>query len=727
MGNHSNMQVELNSVWRVHNLDGLGDGLYRVLQLYTKEHIVILFPLLESKALQRPLKLDFDFFNEAIKTGNSELTPYELPYYQLQSEDDISESYLVKRDEKYRLIMGLVSNPNFLLNLVEQPRSKAVSIHAKAHNTYVQNIYRALNLYWKYGQERNALLPSYKNSGGRGKSRVAGVTKRGSPIQLSSPSIEAPEGVNTSEQDKALFIKAMKEFGLKGEKVKFSSVYDKMLKEYKQYAEELIAAKSESREALVPNYRAFVYWAKKLVPAQILIRKQTNQGDFDRNKRGLKGSATDHTEVPGSCFELDATVLDVHIVSDFQRNHVLGRPTVYCVVDKESRMIVGLHVSMEYASWRAGRQVLINSFTSKKEYCAEFGIEIEEADWPCCHIPQRLLCDRGEFICQDAENLAVPLIGHLSIAPPYRAELKGIVEQRFNILNEKLVHELLGTTKGRHYIRGDRDPRLDATFTLREITKLLIDEVLEHNSSIFKDLAKQSTLLIESGLSPTPINYWNLHVKAQRHALSRADEAHIRSRLLPTVRVTMTGKGIRLNDQMYYESDHADFDTWKVIARNNGSWQLDALVDHDNSSFIFVRLEEVSSFTRCYLMKESVNFAHRHQADILYFEDWIKLEKNKAKPTAKSIERHQRRNQVIETAKEEAALAPSLSSKSERTKGMKARRREAILAQRIEDGEYKLHQAKPDMESDILSEPLDDKKKKVISMLKRKRANDNEM
>ncbi|MBF4307873.1 transposase, partial [Vibrio anguillarum] len=97
----------------------------------------------------------------------------------------------------------------------------AISIHAKAHNTYVQNIYRALNLYWKYGQERNALLPSYKNSGGRGKSRVAGVAKRGSPIQLSSPSIEVPEGVNTTEHDKVLFLKAMKEFGLKGEEVKF--------------------------------------------------------------------------------------------------------------------------------------------------------------------------------------------------------------------------------------------------------------------------------------------------------------------------------------------------------------------------------------------------------------------------------------------------------------------------------------------------------------------------
>ncbi|MEF1301039.1 transposase, partial [Vibrio owensii] len=584
----SMQQVDLNSVWKIEALDGLNNGLYRVLQQHTAESIIILFPLVESKALQRPIKLAFDLFDEAIKVGKAQKSLYELPYYQLQSEDDISDSYLAKRNEKYSLIVDLVSSPDFLLNIVEQPRSALIAQHAKANNTYVQSIYRILNLYWRYGQERNALLPSYKNSGGRGKSRISGNVKRGSPIQLSSPSMDVPIGVNTTEADKALFIKAMKQFGLKGEKVRFRRIYDKMLKEY--YADELIASECESRDARVPNYRAFIYWVKKLIPAHTLIRKQTNQGDFERNKRGLKGAATDHTEVPGSCFELDATVLDVHIVSDFQRNHVLGRPTVYCVVDKESRMIVGLHVSMEYASWRAGRQALINSFTSKQEYCAAYGIEIEELEWPCHHIPQRLLCGRGEFICKDAENLAVPLIGHLSIAPPYRAELKGIVEHRFNILNEKLVHELLGTTKGRQYVRGDKDPRLDATFTLREVTKLLIDEVLEHNNSIFKDLAKQSTLLIESELSPTPLNYWNLHIKTQKHGLMRADEAHVRARLLPTTRVTMTGKGIRLNDQMYYDSSHPDFDSWKVIERIHGSWPLDALIDHENSSFIYVRL-----------------------------------------------------------------------------------------------------------------------------------------
>ena len=92
-----------------------------------------------------------------------------------------------------------------------------------------------------------------------------------------------------------------------------------------------------------------------------------------------------------------------------------------------------------------------------------------------------MLCDRGEFICKDAEKLAVPLIGHLSIAPPYRADWKGIVERRFKILNDTLVHQLMGTTRGRHYIRGDRDPRLEAALTLNEVTNMLIDAVLEHN------------------------------------------------------------------------------------------------------------------------------------------------------------------------------------------------------------------------------------------------------
>lgn len=711
------MQVEKNSVWQILHIDGVEDGTYRVLGHYIDDSLLILFRLQDTQGLQRPIAITLNQFTDGMKGGQIKSTNFPTPFYHLVAEEEISDAHRKKRDDRFSQIQGLVTSSRFLLELALKPRCTLVAEHAKQQGTYVQGIYRSLNLYWKYGQERNALLPAYKNSGGAGKQRIAGEVKRGSPIKVSTPSMEVPVGVNTSEEDKAKFLKAMKRYSLKGKKATFSRVYEQMLKEF--YAEELILAEEEDRNANIPSYRTFLYWVKKIVPRHEMIRKQTNQGDFDRNHRGLRGAATDHTEVPGSCFELDATVLDVHIVSEFRRNHVLGRPTVYCVVDKESRMIVGLHVSMEYASWRAGRQALVNSFSSKKDYCARYGIEIEEDEWPCHHIPQRLLCDRGEFICNDAENHAVPLIGHLSIAPPYRAELKGIVEQRFNLLNKHLVHELMGTTCGRHYIRGDKDPRLEAALTLKEINKLLIDAVLDHNSAVFESLSGQTALLIESSLAPTPLNYWNIHMQKHRHALTKANEAEVHVRLLPVEKVTMTSRGIRRNNDMYYEAEHPDFENWKVIARSGRSWPLEARFNQDNSSFVYVRLQEREVFSRCELMQASSNFYQRHQADILFFEDWKKLEKNRAKPSAKSVERHKRRKAIVKNAKDEAKKAPPLSSKAERTRGMKERRRSAIQHGRGESELLKVEQPKESPSHVELW--AEERQQQVISLLKRKK------
>ncbi|WP_444902929.1 hypothetical protein ACJJIU_13670 [Microbulbifer sp. CnH-101-E] len=712
------MQVERNSVWEISCIDGFKSGKYRVLEHFPKDSLLALFLLHEEAALERPLKISIAEFEKAHDEGRVKESSFPIPFYQLSAEENIPKKHLTKRDYRFSLIEDLISESSLLPDLLLNQRSRLISGHARKLGVSTQTLYRLLNLFWKYGQERNALLPSYRYSGGAGKSRVAGKVKRGTRTQLSTPSLSVPVGVNTTEDDKVKFLKAMKKYGLKGQRSKFSRIYDHMLKEF--YSEELILADRQQRYANVPTYRMFLYWVKKLVPKDELIRKQTTQGDFNRNHRGLRGSATDHTEVPGSCFELDATVLDVHVVSEFRRNHVLGRPTVYCVVDKESRMIVGLHVSMEYASWRAGRQALVNSFTSKKTYCARFGLEIEEEDWPCNHIPQRLLCDRGEFICKNAEKLAVPLIGHLSIAPPYRAELKGIVEKRFSILNDKLVHELMGTTRGRQYVRGDKDPRLDAALTLPEITKLLIDAVLEHNSSYFESLAAQSTLLVESDILATPLNYWKVHLEKHRHALNKANEADVRARLLPYEKVSMTSEGIRLNDSMYYECDHPDFESWKVIARGSGSWIMEARIDQDNSSFIYVRLQECEGFTRCSLVHKSANLKEKHQADVMFFEDWKKINKKVFQPKAKSIERHNRRREIVESAKDSANSAPPLSSKVERIRGMKKRRKKEILQRRVSGDVAEDVQPNND-NSTYLKEIGINKAESVVSLLKRKK------
>lgn len=358
------MQFEINSTWDVKDVDGLDDGLYRLLASYKGDDLFILFNMSSNKKLQRPVGVSIKLFSKMFKREGIKSSVFDLPFYQLVSESDIPKAYIEKRNEHFDLIKELVLEPDFLFNIVLNQRCGILPAHAKSKGTYVQKIYRVLNQYWRYGQDINALVPAYKNSGGPGEPRLAGVKKRGAPVHLSTLGMIPPSGKNTTEDDKKKFLKAIKKYGLKGRPTAISRVYDKMLNEL--YADEILQAEQENRAPIVPNLSVFRYWIKKLVPESEMIRKRTNKGDFQRNKRGLRGAATDHSEVPGSYFELDATVLDVHIVSEFNRNQVIGRPTLYYVVDKESKMVVGIHVSMEYASWRAGRQALVNSFTSKK-------------------------------------------------------------------------------------------------------------------------------------------------------------------------------------------------------------------------------------------------------------------------------------------------------------------------------------------------------------------------
>ena len=168
------MQVERNSVWQVTRIDGIKDGMYRVLEHYANDDLLILFRLHDGKALEKPVPVELPLFLESAKCGNSKISSYPIPFYQLISEEEISPAHRDKRNQRFELIHDLISNPEFLLDVALNQRSKTVASHAKERKVYVQKIYRSLNQYWRYGQEINALLPAYKHCGGSGKPRKEG-------------------------------------------------------------------------------------------------------------------------------------------------------------------------------------------------------------------------------------------------------------------------------------------------------------------------------------------------------------------------------------------------------------------------------------------------------------------------------------------------------------------------------------------------------------------------
>ncbi|EAR55891.1 Tn7-like transposition protein B [Photobacterium sp. SKA34] len=595
------MELPRNSVWSLKDSELLEDGLYRLLDIMQDVESVILYSLTDTSTTVRPVAVSLEGFIELVSSRKAKKAQYELPTYLLVDEENISDEHIARRDKNYDLIKGIISDSAFVFDYATKKRSPQLAEYSKKINVDRKSLARILTLYWRNGQDKMALLPAFSKSGGSGQERTLVTKPLGSPKRPRTIAVERVAKYIVNDDDKNKFKKALKKYYLKESGLTLSKTYDNLLKD--NYSKEVKQAEACGRPPLVPTKKQFSYWRTKLFSKDQIIKQRTSENDYLRNKRGALGSITDRSYLPGTHFEIDATVADVHIVSELGSQYVLGRPTIYIVADRASRMIVGMHVSLYHASWRAARQALTNSFLPKSNYCKSFGIDIEDSEWPCAHIPKELVCDNGEMIGVQPRKALTPMT-QLSFSPPYRPDCKGVVEKRFDIINKEVLHELLGTTRGGQVVRGSRDPRKDAIYTLKEVTAEIIKAVLEHNRSILDDLAFSSPLLIENDLSPTPLNYWKIHLKKHRHELQSANRDEVIARLLPSAEVSMTRSGIYFNG-MYYSCSEVEELNLASVARSSGRWRLEARIDENTTNYIYVRLDKNREFIRCNLLPRS--------------------------------------------------------------------------------------------------------------------------
>ncbi len=667
------MQILANSVWRFIDIEGSETGLYRVLRVYPKLNYVAVFSLELEGYPRRPFALSIDFFNSAVIEKSMVPGSFHLPSYMLVDESEIPLDHKRKRDSRFELIRELVSNSEFLLEYSTSLRSSSLTEYAEGNDAKRRKVSRFLNQYWRYGQDRNALLPAYKNCGGAGKNRKAKGVALGAPKKSRTLAVKRSKVYLLKDTDIERIRKCLKKYHLKTGGKNLKQTYDLLLKEH--YPETAVCLAETEELPSVPSYKQFCYQKNKLFTADEITRCRNTERNYLLTKRGLLGSINDGNDVPGSCFEIDATVADVHIVSKFNRDYVLGRPTIYFIVDRNSGFIVGINVSLFYASWSAARMALANAFLPKSEYCAEFGIEIDDSEWPASHIPEKLMCDNGEMMGLKPEETVVPFTD-LEFHPPYRPDFKAMVESRFGIVNKKLLHELLGTTLGGKIVRGEPNPAKESIYTLEDLTTLLIDEVLTLNGTPYDRLAYTDPLLFKNNLSPTPINCWNAHLDSNQHSLRSATASEVISRLYPTAQVFMTKSGIEFNG-MFYSCERVVKEQLAAKARSNGRWKLTARVNENTTNYIYVRFDEREEFIRCDLLPKSkmLKDSPLYESDVII--DWIKEKKEMTPISGQSLESHKRRKKIEANAKRRAREQRKLS-KSARLKNIKLNRANEI-------------------------------------------------
>ncbi|MEQ8628188.1 Mu transposase C-terminal domain-containing protein [Ekhidna sp.] len=412
---------------------------------------------------------------------------------------------------------------------------------AEVHGVSRQTVQRLLFRYWHNGKSKLGIVPKYYNSGGKGKEKNLTLTING------RQRTDRQSTIILDEQLKHKIRKGYKRWYLRVKQASKRVAYSNFIR---------TSFKSEwkSKEfAKVPSFRQFVYWGEKEIPTERKLRSKKGDIIFDKDLRITEGSSANSVNGPGFS-QIDSTPSDMELVSEIDRKTPIGCPTLYIISDVYSAMIVGLLVTLENPSYTQASEALYNSFTNKGDFFKrsllyqidEF--EFTEDDWPCEYIPYSIVADRGiELIGKNSESLIEDLGIHIENKESYRPELKGMIENHFQLLHKDLkgLDENTGLKDIDDGRRGARKARKTARFTMREYLAIIIKIAIKYNKH-----AKLSNYPIDKEMplddlyTPTPVEVfkWGLMHKSGKLRSNKIE--NLRERMLPRGTGKLTKKGI---------------------------------------------------------------------------------------------------------------------------------------------------------------------------------------
>ena len=605
-----------------------------------------------SSAARTPKQFIVDDVVTSISKGR-----YETDIYisQLRSEESLTLAERAYRDKNWTIIQEIVEQEPEIYEKYQ--RSNLLKAASEKSGVKANNIYSLLDRYWRSGKSKNGLLPLYTNCGAKGRQRKEPPQSK----DKTNPNRENIKILN--DTDYSNFERAINKYYLTREQRGLKSTYEKLLQDsytHKTKSGRLkLLAPSET-----PTFRQFQYWFKKNSDIINTSKKREGEREFELNKRAILGKSDYGLMGPGAQFQVDATVGDVYLVSQIDRSNIIGRPVMYFIIDAFSRLVVGMSVGLEGPSWNALAAAIINMASDKVEFCKKYGIEISKNEWPCYHVPASLLGDRGELMSKNADTL-VDLFGiRIVNAPPYRADLKGIIEQHFRTINTNAVASLPGSVKPDMSKRGGRDYRFDATLDIRQFTEIIIKCVVNYNNYHYMDSFEKNEAMDASGVDAIPLKLWEWGIEKYSGVLRVFPEENVKFAVLPTASATVTEKGIRFKG-LFYACERAKSEMWFEKARAKKYWSIIVSYDPREMTNIYIWDNDSKQYDTCYLLDWNSKNAGKALAEILYEQQKERLEGKRLKSTAMEakINLNAEIDSIVAKAKQMAKSNPTKSKK----------------------------------------------------------------
>ncbi|RXK54381.1 hypothetical protein ESB00_00340 [Oleiharenicola lentus] len=355
-----------------------------------------------------------------------------------------------------------------------------------------------------------------------------------------------------------------------------------------------------------PSYKQFRYWAELDDEFETLLRKLYGERKFELWLRRRRQRTAAKVGGSGAVFLVDATPLDWHLVHQVTRLPLEKKAQLYLVVDAFSHMIVGFYLHLGNESYDAVSLALLAAAEDKVQLCARYGLVIGPDEWVSACLPTRLAADGAAANYKHGALVKKGVIRGLTIVPPYRPDLKGLVEG-YNAAVKRKAESVPGHTDG-HKERGDESPVALACLDYVESVRIIISWILQTNRRIMRDYPR-SAEMIADGLVPSRRNLWDWGLQGRGGRRKTWPWESLMRWCLPTDKAWLTRDGVEYGEMLYEPIPGAlpKFNDWCAKAGEHGRWRVD--VSYHPASYSFFYLHDGDDLVKMQLVTRSQMYA----------------------------------------------------------------------------------------------------------------------
>ena len=308
--------------------------------------------------------------------------------------------------------------------------------------------------------------------------------------------------------------------------------------------------------AAYPTFDQFRYFYRKTKKMQKYYISRDGIKDYQRNNRPLLGDGVQQFAPAVGVGMLDSTICDIYLVDDGGK--LVGRPVMTACVDAFSGLCCGYSLGWEGGTYSL-RSLMLNVIADKQEWCSKHGVFIEPQEWDSNKLPGVLVTDMGSEYKGDTFSQITELGIKIVNLPPFRPELKGMVEKFFDVVQNAYKKHLKGkgVIEPDYQERGAHDYRKDACLTLREFEQIILHCIVYYNSSRVVDYPFTEEMLAD-GVKPNASSIFAWGKNQMGANFITVAPSKLIQTLLPRATGTFTRKGLRVHGLRYKHDEYTE-------------------------------------------------------------------------------------------------------------------------------------------------------------------------